>query len=56
MNGSGSSIGILDVLTIIFVVLKLCNVIDWSWWWVLSPALIGIALGIIMLIIYIALK
>lgn len=20
-----------------FVVLKLCDVIDWSWWWVLSP-------------------
>lgn len=26
-----------DVVTIVFVVLKLCGVIDWSWWWVLSP-------------------
>lgn len=25
-------------LTLIFVILKLCRVIDWSWWWVLSPA------------------
>lgn len=25
------------VLTIVFVVLKLCEVIAWSWWWVFSP-------------------
>lgn len=24
-------------LTVAFIVLKLCKVIDWSWWWVLSP-------------------
>lgn len=24
-------------LTILFVALKLCGVIEWSWWWVLSP-------------------
>lgn len=24
-------------LTIIFIILKMCRVIDWSWWWVLSP-------------------
>jgi hypothetical protein len=29
--------GILDVLLIVFVVLKLCGVITWSWWLVLSP-------------------
>lgn len=22
---------------VVFVVLKLCGLIDWSWWWVLSP-------------------
>lgn len=27
----------VTLLTIAFVVLKLCKVIDWSWWWVLSP-------------------
>jgi len=41
-----------NALTIAFVVLKLCEVIDWSWWWVTSPiwiALIldGIANGLI---------
>lgn len=24
-------------LTMIFVTLKLCGVIEWSWWWVISP-------------------
>jgi hypothetical protein len=26
-----------QILTVIFVVLKLCDIITWSWWWVLSP-------------------
>lgn len=28
-----SGLGFLDVLTIVFVVLKLLGVINWSWWW-----------------------
>lgn len=27
----------LGLLTIVFIVLKLCGVISWSWLWVLSP-------------------
>lgn len=43
-NNSSSSggIGIVGALLILFVALKLCEVIDWSWWWVMSP-LWGIA-------------
>jgi len=26
-----------QLLTVVFVTLKLCNVIDWPWAWVLSP-------------------
>lgn len=26
-----------SLLVIAFVVLRLCEVIRWSWWWVLSP-------------------
>ena len=37
------------LLTVLFVGLKLCNVITWSWIWVLSPLWIGWALGIIIL-------
>lgn len=31
-------IGFFGLLTIVFITLKLCKVIDWSWWWVLAPA------------------
>lgn len=30
-------IGICEMLLIVFIILKLCGVIDWSWWWVVSP-------------------
>ena len=40
-------IGFLELLTIAFIVLKLCAVIDWSWWWVLSPTLIRLGFALI---------
>lgn len=53
-------IGFTGVLAIVFIVLKLCGVIDWSWWWVLSPiwipVLVLVAFGIIFLIVWIILK
>ena len=36
-SSSSSGIGFVGVLTIAFIVLKLLDFIDWSWWWVLSP-------------------
>ena len=39
------------ILTIVSVTLKLCNVIDWSWWWVISPGLIYIAICLLLVII-----
>lgn len=35
------------VLTIIFVVLKLIGVIDWSWVWVLAPFWIGAIISLV---------
>jgi hypothetical protein len=32
-----ASPGILTILFVIFVVLKLTDLIDWSWWWVTAP-------------------
>ena len=32
-----NGIGFLSVLTLIFITLKLCGVITWSWWWVVAP-------------------
>lgn len=39
-----------SVLGLIFIVLKLIGVINWSWWWVLSPFWIGIAIFILVMI------
>jgi len=47
-NSSTGGIGFLGLLTIVFIVLKLCNVISWSWWWVLSPFWIPIAVAVII--------
>ena len=38
---------ILPLLLIAFIVLKLCNVITWSWIWVLAPLWGPMVLGII---------
>ena len=47
MESKGMSLDI--ILTIVFVVLKLCEVITWSWWWVFSP--IWISWSIVILLI-----
>lgn len=47
----------VSLLTIAFVVLKLCKVIDWSWWWVLSPLWIIFALIILIsAVVYVIIK
>lgn len=45
------SVGIAGTLTIVFIVLKLCGVIAWSWVWVLSPLWISAIGWVILLII-----
>ena len=46
---TNGGIGFLGALTILFIALKLTHVIDWSWWWVLAPLWIPVAvvLGIV---------
>jgi hypothetical protein len=46
---SSSGIGFTGLLTIVFIILKLCGVITWSWLWVLSPIWISIALVILFI-------
>lgn len=51
--------GFLTLLTLTFIILKLCGVITWSWWWVLSPTLIPLAilgLGLIVILLVISIK
>lgn len=43
--------GITEVLTIVFVVLKLMHVIEWSWFLVLLPEIIGLIIYIVMAVL-----
>lgn len=44
------------LLTVAFIVLKLCHVIEWSWVWVLAPLWIPLAIAIVILIIILMIK
>lgn len=52
---SNSKVTSLDIftiaLTLVFVILKLCHVIDWKWIWVLSPLWICLGLSILIVIV-----
>ena len=55
-SNAGGGIGFFGLLTIVFIVLKLINVINWSWWWVLAPTWIPLAIAAICLILLLILK
>lgn len=44
--------GFCSLLTIAFIVLKLCGVISWSWLWVLAPLWIPIALSFAIIAVF----
>jgi hypothetical protein len=48
-SNSSGGIGFCGVLIIVFIVLKLVNVISWSWIWVLSPIWITVVLFFVIL-------
>jgi hypothetical protein len=50
-KASSGGIGFTGLLTVAFIVLKLCGVIKWSWVWVLSPIWISAALAVGILLI-----
>ena len=55
-NTNSGGIGFLGLLAIVFITLKLTGYIAWSWWWVLSPLWLPLAvvLGIFAFIFIIA--
>ena len=55
VNRNSGGIGVPGLLGIVFIVLKLCGVISWSWWWVLAPFWIPFVLFFCLLIIILAL-
>lgn len=52
-SSSSSGIGVFGLLGVAFVVLKLCGVIGWSWWWVTAPFWGGFILAILFLCGYV---
>lgn len=48
-SSGGYGLSFTTVLTIVFIVLKLCGVIDWSWVWVLAPMWISFVLWILII-------
>lgn len=53
-NSTRNGLGLGTILFLIFLILKLTNLITWSWWWVFSPIWIPIViLGFIVLLLLI---
>ena len=48
-SSSSSGIGFLGLLTILFIGLKLTNIISWSWLWVLSPMWFPLVITLVVL-------
>ena len=56
-TSNARGLGILDVVLVVFIILKLTKVISWSWWIVLIPLWIQLGiLAIFGIIIFMLLK
>lgn len=55
-NEKTTSGGFGAVLLLTFIILKLVGVIDWSWWWVMSPFWIPVvlllAVSVLLFVVY----
>ena len=47
-NSNSRGVGTFGLLGVAFVVLKLTEVIDWSWWYVTMPFWFGPAIGLLV--------
>lgn len=54
-SSTSGGIGFVGLLTIVFIVLKLVGVINWSWFWVLSPIIFSAAFGVVVLAVFLIL-
>jgi len=39
-------IGLMEIWVIIFIILKVTGIINWSWWWVLAPWWIPMSIAV----------
>lgn len=51
MKNNGITISIPIFLTLVFVALQACGVINWPWYFILAPILISVGIGIIFTIL-----
>ena len=49
-SSSSSGLGFIGALQVAFIVLKLCNVIKWTWFCVMLPTIISFGLAIFIAI------
>ncbi len=50
-NSKSGGMSLMSGMFLLFLGLKLGNVIDWSWWWVTAPLWGGAALFLLVIII-----
>lgn len=50
-NSNSSGVGLAGLTFLVFLVLKLTHVIDWSWWWVTAPLWIPFGLVVAVVVI-----
>lgn len=50
MDTRAGDIGFFGALALVFIILKLTHVIDWSWVWVLSPIWIPLLIIIVIIV------
>lgn len=52
-NKNITGLGWLDTILVVFVTLKCAHLVDWSWWFVLSPFLVPFAFCVVVeLVLY----
>jgi hypothetical protein len=50
-NNTNGGLGLTTIVFLVFLILKLTDNIDWSWWWVFSPFWIPVVLVISIFVI-----
>lgn len=48
---ANNEVGLAGLLFLVFLVLKLTHVIDWSWWWITAPLWIPTSFVLALLVI-----
>ena len=50
-SSGGGGVSFAGLLFLVFLVLKLCKVITWSWWWVTSPLWISLIIWVLYVVV-----